>query len=230
MGQFQRLSRPILTTYHPDTANDRQVWMYESVVRAMRKTLQSSPDCGYSGSEYTNESMATPMGGGRVWRSVRLAGRSLADGLEAVARRLGYYDHWTSLTPTFPCIALHEKHVTWVSSKQKERNYTIKFSMLQDAWMTSIYVTFKSRLSHGSGGFSRRPPRSRPGRSTCNFWWTQCHWHRFLYHFIGFPCQYHSTVVHHSHIFPGGRTMGPMVDVVQRNRLIPLRRSATSFK
>jgi hypothetical protein len=37
-----------------------------------------------------------------------------------------------------------------------------------------------------------------------------------------FPCQYHSTVVLHTHLSPGRCTIGALVAAIQRHSLIPL--------
>jgi hypothetical protein len=44
----------------------------------------------------------------------------------------------------------------------------------------------------------------------------------FLSEIFGFSCQYHSTVVLHTHVSPGGQTICPLVvTAVQRRSLIP---------
>jgi hypothetical protein len=41
--------------------------------------------------------------------------------------------------------------------------------------------------------------------------------------FLGFPCQYHSTVSLHTHTLCDGRKIGPFVAVVQRHMVTPHR-------
>jgi len=43
-----------------------------------------------------------------------------------------------------------------------------------------------------------------------------------------FTCQYHSTMALHTHISPGGRTIGPLVTAVQRHSLTPSTRTTTT--
>jgi hypothetical protein len=60
-------------------------------------------------------------------------------------------------------------------------------------------------------------PGSCPVQSMWDLWWTKWHWDRFLSEFLGFPCQYHSTVAYHTHTSSGGRTIDPLVTAVQRH-------------
>jgi hypothetical protein len=34
-----------------------------------------------------------------------------------------------------------------------------------------------------------------------DLWWTKWHWDRFVSEFLGFPRQYHSTVVVHTYVY-----------------------------
>jgi hypothetical protein len=48
---------------------------------------------------------------------------------------------------------------------------------------------------------SLRACRFASGQSMRELWWTKWHWDSFFADFFGFPCQYHSTVSLHIHIY-----------------------------
>jgi hypothetical protein len=52
-------------------------------------------------------------------------------------------------------------------------------------------------------------------------WWTKWHQDRFFSKFFPFPCQYHSTIILHTHISSGGWTTCPLGAAVQRHSLTP---------